>query len=157
MSFGQKNNMKTNKIVRAVLDTNIIVKALISKRPDTAVKKIMLALDEAKFISVISNELLSEIYTVLKYLISDEIAENAIFDHEFKSEKVELGDKSIDNQEFVRDLSDIKVMQTAINGEADFLVTNNIHDFQKYFIAKSGKEGETIKPRKFLNILGISK
>ena len=117
----------------------------------------MSALDKAQFISVVSNELLSEIYTVLKHLIADDIAENAIFDHEFKSEKVELEDKSIECQELVRDLSDIKVMQTAMDGDADFLVTSNIHDFSKYFITNSGKKGETIRPRKFLNILGISK
>lgn len=149
--------MVINNIVKAVLDTNIIVQALISKRPITAAKKIMFAFDEVKFISVVSNELLTEIYTVLKYLISDDIAENAIFDHEFKSEKVELKDILSECQELVRDLSDIKVMQTAIEGEADFLVTNNSHDFSKYFITKSGKKGKVIKPREFLNSLGISK
>ena len=149
--------MKTNKIVRAVLDTNIIVKALISKRPITAAKKIMFAIDEARFISVVSNELLAEIYTVLKYLISDDIAENTIFDLEFKSEKIEIKDILSEIQEFVKDKSDIKVMRTAIEGEADYLVTDNIRDFAKYFITKAGKKAETIKPRKFLNILGISK
>ncbi len=149
--------MEINKIVRTVLDTNIIVKALISKRPITAAKRIMFALDEAKFISVTSNELLSEMYIVLKYLIPDDIAENTIFDLEFNNEKVEVKDKLLEGQELVRDLNDIKVIQTAIEGEADFLVTNNIHDFSKYFITKSGKKGETIKPRKFLNILGIRK
>ena len=53
--------MGRNKIVQVVLDTNIIVKFMISKRPITAAKKIMIALDEAKFISIVSNELLPEI------------------------------------------------------------------------------------------------
>jgi putative PIN family toxin of toxin-antitoxin system len=149
--------MGTNKIVRVILDTNIIVKFMISERPVTAAKKIMFALDEAMFISIVSDELLSEIYNTLKYMIPENIAENAIFDLEFKSTKVEFENGLSTGQELVRDFSDSKVMQTAIEGDADFLVTSNIHDFSKYFITKSGKKGETIRPRKFLNILGISK
>ena len=132
--------MDKNKIVQVVLDTNIIVKFMISKRSITAAKKIMTAIDEAKFISIVSNELLAEIYNTLKYMIPENIAENAIFDLEFKSTKVEIENSFSTEQEFVRDLSDSKVMQTAIEGDANFLVTNNIHNFQNISLQNQVKK-----------------
>ena len=46
MNFGGKSRMAVDKLIRAVIDTNIVIKAMISKRNITAAKKIMFALFE---------------------------------------------------------------------------------------------------------------
>lgn len=142
---------------RVTIDTNIAIKIAISERLQTAPKKIMKALDEGKFISVTSDELLSELRVALGTLIPQEAADDFASDFEMSSEKVELISNSslIDN--LVKDKTDIKVMYTAVDGNADFIVTNNIRDFSKTFSTRNGTIGEVIKPRKFLTILGIKK
>lgn len=140
---------------RATIDTNIAIKIAISERPQTAPKKIMKALDEGKFISVTSDELLSELRVALGTLILQEAADNFTADFEMSSEKVDLITNSSAIIPLVKDKTDMKVMHTAVDGNADFIVTNNIEDFSKKFLTRNGTIGEVIKPRKFLAILGI--
>jgi putative PIN family toxin of toxin-antitoxin system len=140
---------------RVTIDTNIAIKIAISERPQTAPNKIMKALDEGKFISVTSDELLSELRVALGTLIPQEAADNFTADFEMSSEKVDLITDSSTIIPLVKDKTDMKVMQTAIDGNADFIVTDNIRDFSKKFLTRNGTIGEVIKPRKFLAILGI--
>lgn len=74
-----------------------------------------------------------------------------------KRTKIELKSNLKLLESFVYDLTDVKVIQTAIEGNADYLVTDNISDFSKSYTRADGNNGSTIKPRKFLNILGIRK
>lgn len=151
-----KDTLKEEK-KRVTIDTNIAIKIAISDRPQTAPKKIMKALDEGLFISVTSDELLSELRVALGTLIPQEVADNFVSDFEMSSEKVDLISNSSIIIPLVKDKTDIKVMHTAVEGNADFIVTNNIGDFSKNFLTRNGTIGEVIKPRKFLTILGIKK
>lgn len=143
--------------IRAVIDSNIIVKSLISKRNVTAAKKILAALDQNLFESITSDELLTEQRVVLKQMIPKKIAEVAVLNFELKSTKVELESNPKLHESYINDITDIQVIQTAIDGNADYIITDNISDFSKSFIRADGNEGATIKPRIFLNILGIHK
>ena len=69
MNSGGQSSMTRDGTIRAIIDTNIVIKAIISKRQHTAAKKIMAALDEKKYIAVTSDELINELLVVLKTMV----------------------------------------------------------------------------------------
>ena len=54
------------KQIYAVLDTNVLVSALLSSKPDTATVQVLETLLDKKFIPLLSEKILDEYFTVLQ-------------------------------------------------------------------------------------------
>lgn len=112
--------------VRAVIDTNIWVSALLN--PFGFPAKLRKSFENGVFLAVISEPMLAELADVLsrprikdKYGISDSDIENLLILIEERSEHVLLSENIV----ICRDKDDNFVIETAIKGKAEYLITRD--------------------------------
>ena len=112
--------------VKAVVDTNIWVSALLN--PFGFPAKLRKSFEDRVFLAVISEPMLAELANVLsrprikdKYSISDSDIENLLILIEERSEHVLISEDVF----ICRDKDDNFVIETAIKGKAEYLVTRD--------------------------------
>jgi uncharacterized protein len=137
--------------VRAVLDTNVLIRALL--KPSGTVAPVLDNLRQGAFIALYSSDLLQEIIEVLgrprfrtKYRIQSEDVETLIALLVLRGEEV-IPQRKI---EVCRDPKDNKVLEAAVEGRADAIVSGDkdlhvLHPFEGIPV---------LTPRDFLAQLG---
>jgi putative PIN family toxin of toxin-antitoxin system len=113
-------------ILRAVVDTNVLVRALI--RPQGSVGRVLEKLTDRNFTLLYSMPLLDELVDVLgrphlrtKYHLSDEIVKDALRAILLFGEEVVPGRRI----QACRDAKDDMVLEAAVNGGADVIVSTD--------------------------------
>lgn len=125
--------------VFAVIDTNVIVSALLSRNGETPVVKVLQALMDKKITLMVNEEIISEYRNVLNRpkfkfpskLISsilDEITKNGI------------NSQRIHSDEVFSDVKDIVFYEVALSRPGSFLVTGNLKHFPQTPIVVSPRE-----------------
>jgi len=110
--------------MKVVLDTNIFISGIFWKGDPN---KIVLAWKEGKFILVSSMDIISELINVLKDFkirLPDDLLSFWIDSIVKNSEFVKLENKL---KVVMEDPTDDKFLETALNGKADYLVTQDKH------------------------------
>lgn len=130
----------------AVLDTNVIVSALLSSKADAATVQVLQKLFSDSFCPVISKEIMAEYTEVLhrdKFHFSPAIVEDLLFAIEEKAEYVIPASSGA----ILPDMKDLPFYEVVMEKRADdaYLVTGN----QKHFPA----EPFIVTAREFLEIL----
>ena len=130
----------------AVLDTNVIVSALLSSKADAATVQVLQKLFSDSFCPVISKEIMAEYTEVLhraKFHFSPAIVEDLLFAIEEKAEYVIPASTGA----ILPDMKDLPFYEVVMEKRADdaYLVTGN----QKHFPA----EPFIVTAREFLEIL----
>jgi len=118
--------------VRVVLDTTILVRAGAS--PHGLARNLLLTLISAKHPLILSNEMLHELSTVLRYprvMAIHGLPETKIYEFvEFLRESAEIIPLNPVFTAPIRDVNDLIVLQTAVIGEADVICTRDQDFFQ---------------------------
>jgi len=130
----------------AVIDTNVIVSALISKTLDSNPVKIIKAITQEQIIPLFNDEILSEYREVLsraKFGLDSKIIESLI--QTIQVDGISL-DRTIADDEQFPDAQDIVFYEVALSKEDSFLVTGNIKHFpQKAFVITPAQMVEMIE------------
>jgi putative PIN family toxin of toxin-antitoxin system len=136
--------------LRAVVDTNIIVSALI--RPAGAAGILMRRLRKGAFTAVFSPELIDEIAAVLchpkiriKYRTSPKDFEDIAALFALRGDLVTVEERI----RLCRDPKDNFLLETAVSGNADYLVTGD----EDLLSLKKLRQTKILKPAPFLAIL----
>ena len=119
-----------NTYLYAVIDTNILVSARISKNPLTATVKVVANVFHNRIIPVFNEEILSEYYEVLhrpKFKISEEQI-NAILEY---IKKCGVHSERIPFDGDMPDEDDRVFYEVSLSKESSFLVTGNLKHFPK--------------------------
>ena len=118
--------------MRVVLDTTILVRAGAS--PHGLARHLLLAIITAKHPLVLSNEMLHELATVLRYprvMAIHGLPETELYKFiEFLRETAEIIPLNPVFTAPIRDVNDIIVMQTALLGEAEVICTTDRDFFE---------------------------
>lgn len=116
--------------VYAVIDTNVIVSAILSKKHDSATVRVLELLMENKFIPVFNEEIINEYKDVLyrkKFKFpTQKISKvlNKINENGFQVERTS-------SKEIFLDPSDAVFYEVALSKEGSFVVTGNLKHFPK--------------------------
>lgn len=116
--------------IYAVIDTNVIVSALLSRHHDSATVKILDYLYDRVIVPVYNNEIIEEYVAVLKrpkFNFSEETI-CAVIE---AIRKGGIDSKRITSNEQLPDTKDIVFYEVALANESSFLVTGNIKHFPK--------------------------
>ena len=130
----------------AVIDTNVLVSALLSKNDDAATVQVIHKMFLSEFIPLFSGEILSEYHEVLKrkkFGFSETTVNQLISSIEKMGEKVAPSNTG----EILPDMKDLPFYEVVVEKQEDgaFLVTGNMKHFPtKPFI---------VTPRDFLDVL----
>lgn len=123
----------------AVIDTNVIVSAFLTKSIMASPAKVYLALLEGKITLLYNQEILDEYIEVLsrkKFNLSKQDIYNFIsFVKEFG-----IDSERVVSNEFFPDLNDVVFYEVALSREGSFLVTGNLKHFPKNAIVISPAE-----------------
>ena len=117
-------------MIKAVIDTNVIVSAYITKNPEAATSKVWEAVLQCKLTPIFNDEILSEYSEVLhreKFGIPEHLikwALDTIVTNGVRGERV-LSD------EFFPDQKDVVFYEVAMSKEDAYLVTGNTKHFPK--------------------------
>jgi len=117
-------------MIKAVIDTNVIVSAYITKNPEAATSKVWEAVLQCKLTPIYNDEILYEYSEVLhreKFGIPERLikwALDKIFTNGVRGERI-LSD------EFFSDPKDVVFYELAMSKEEAYLVTGNIKHFPK--------------------------
>ena len=132
-------------MIYAVYDTNILVSALISKRPDTAVVVALETLLSGEVTPLYNDEIIKEYQEVLHRLKFHfpEALINGIIGHILKTGV--LSDR-VHTEETFPDPDDVVFYEVALSKEDSFLVTGNTKHFPKTPIV--------VTPQEFLKRIG---
>lgn len=137
--------------VRAVIDTNVIVSALI--RPQGTAGVLWRRLGEGAFTAVFSPELIDEIAAVLghpkiraKYRTIPKDLEDIAALFALRGDLVTCEERI----RICRDPDDDFLLDTAVSGNADYLVTGN----EDLLTLKKFRRTRVVRPAAFLAILG---
>lgn len=131
--------------IYAVIDTNVLVSALLSRHPDTAVVMVVESLFSGQVIPLYDSEIIAEYREVLhreKFGLPEEKVDN-IVDH---IEKTGLLSSRVSSGEVFPDADDVVFYEVAISREGAYLVTGNARHFPK--------SARVVTPGEFLEILG---
>lgn len=124
----------------AVIDTNVIVSALLAKTTDTPPAQVLMHLLNGDFVPVFSSDIILEYLQVLKrkhkYVFEDEYVEDLVW--AIKQRGIELTPAGI--HEGVKDEKDYVFYEVAIAKEETYLVTGNLKHFPQSPIVVSPKE-----------------
>ncbi len=116
--------------IYAVIDTNVIVSALLSRHHDSATVKILDYLYDRVIVPVYNNEIIEEYVAVLKrpkFNFSEETI-CAVIE---AIRKGGIDSKRITSNEQLPDTKDVAFYEVALANEDSFLVTGNIKHFPK--------------------------
>lgn len=116
--------------IYAVIDTNVIISALLSRHSDAATVKVISHLYDRTIIPIYSDEILQEYEAVLrrpKFSFSDETIQ-ATLD---AIRKGGINSKRIANNEHLPDSKDVVFYEVTLSVEDSYLVTGNIKHFPK--------------------------
>ena len=116
--------------IYAVIDTNVIVSALLSRHHDSATVKILDYLYDRVIVPVYNNEIIEEYVAVLKrpkFNFSEETI-CAVIE---AIRKGGIDSERITSHEQLSDPKDIVFYEVALANESSFLVTDNIKHFPK--------------------------
>lgn len=143
-------------MIRAVLDTNVIISGILKE--DSVPGQLLKAfLEENKFLLVTSMEILREIALVLRYPKIQKIhgwSEERIETFLLRFLEVSLLTKDEIKVEVIKDdPEDNKFLSCALEGEADYIVTGDIHLKQ----LKEYKGVKILTPRFFLEEINIDR
>lgn len=143
-------------MIRAVLDTNVIISGILKE--DSVPGQLLKAfLEENKFLLVTSMEILREIALVLRYPKIQKIhgwSEERIETFLLRFLEVSLLTKGEIKVEVIKDdPEDNKFLSCALEGEADYIVTGDIHLKQ----LKEYKGVKILTPRSFLEEINIDR
>lgn len=144
----KKSIMSGTEMQKIILDTNVIISALISSNglPGFIVSDLVL---EKKVQVCISDEIINEYFEVIKrpkfsnykfFLINAELVINYLVEFSTKfspPHKVHL----------IKDESDNKFLELALESKADILITGNTNDFKLDTIGKTS----IVSPTKYWN------
>ena len=131
--------------VYAVFDTNVIVSALISRRPDTAVVLALETLLAGEVIPLYNDEILREYGEVLhreKFHLPDSLIDATLR----QIKKDGIASERINSEESFPDPADVVFYEVALSKADSFLVTGNIRHFPKNPIV--------VTPAEFLKLIG---
>lgn len=136
-------------ICYAVIDTNVLVSALLSSKDDTATVQVLTKMIKGEIIPVYSNVIVKEYREVLsrkKFGFSDEMIEYLLSAVEKYGILVDLSPSGIT----LPDRKDVPFYEVALEKRADdaYLVTGNIKHFPQ--------EPYIVTPRELLDILNNS-
>ena len=124
----------------AVIDTNVIVSALLAKTTDTPPAQVLIHLLNGDFVPVFSDDILIEYLQVLKrkhkYVFEDAYVEELVW--AIKQRGIEMTPTGI--HEGVKDEKDYVFYEVAIAKEDTYLVTGNLKHFPQSPIVVSPKE-----------------
>ena len=131
-------------MIYAVIDTNVIISALLSRHQDTATVKILDHLYDRTIIPVYNDEILEEYADVLqrpKFNFPDNVIKTTL---EAISKGGLNSDRNDSNEEF-SDPKDIVFYEVAMSVEDSYLVTGNLKHFpQKSFVVSPAEMVEII-------------
>ena len=116
--------------IYAVIDTNVIVSALLSRHHDSATVKILDYLYDRVIVPVYNNEIIEEYVAVLKrpkFNFSEETI-SAVIEAIMKGG---IDSRRISSNEQLPDVKDIVFYEVALANEDSFLVTGNTKHFPK--------------------------
>ena len=136
---------KPKKIIRVVLDTNVLISVLLFKGE---LSKIVELWQEGKIVPIISRETFDELRTVLEYpkfsLTAAEI--KSLIEHEVLP-FFEVVNVSKHVQGACRDPGDDKFISCAISANAEFIVTGDkdLSDLKKYQLVRIIQASNFIK------------
>ena len=122
----RENKMK----IYAVIDTNVIISALLSRHQDSATVKILDYLYDRTIVPIYNDEILNEYSVVLrrpKFKFS-EVTINATLE---AIKKGGLRSERISSNENLPDPKDVVFYEVALSVDDSFLVTGNIKHFPK--------------------------
>lgn len=120
----------TNKQIFAVLDTNVLVSALLSKRQDAATVKLINALAQNTFTALYNAEILKEYREVLvrkKFAFDSDVVDgiiNIIQDNGIYTDRTPSP-----SHEYFKDMDDVVFYEVALSKDGAYVVTGNIKDF----------------------------
>ncbi|HEX9731327.1 MAG TPA: putative toxin-antitoxin system toxin component, PIN family [Thermoanaerobaculia bacterium] len=113
--------------LRAVLDTNVIVSAFLSRNPSSPTQELLRRWRDGEFVLVVSEELLREI---IEKLLEKRVDPGRV--REFSmllarlAERVDVAPGAVEPV-IIDDLDDNHVVACAVEGNADYLVTYDPH------------------------------
>lgn len=116
--------------IYAVIDTNVLVSALLSRFKDTSTVQLLQLIIIGDIIPVYNDEILDEYYTVLnrtKFGFSDILIDETL--EVIKRFGINSSRKDIDEK--LPDPKDVVFYEVALSVEDSFLVTGNIKHFPK--------------------------
>jgi putative PIN family toxin of toxin-antitoxin system len=131
-------------MIYAVIDTNVLVSALISKNPESATIKVLRALFSGDFIPLINDDIVAEYMEVLsreKFNLPSDIVDDSV--DFFKRFGVET-----DRTPYVDEMPDEDdrvFYEVSLSVDNSFLVTGNLKHYPM--------EPRVVTPAEFLNIL----
>ncbi len=137
-----------HKILRVVIDTNHIISAILSSRGASAKLIDWMTREDDYFTLLISQHIWDEYRTVANWLIpktKEDEKERILSILRFQSEWI----TPTTRLSVCRDSSDNRFLECAVAGNADYLVTKNIH----HFPPKKSAGVRIVRIRKFLGVL----
>lgn len=132
------------KQIYAVLDTNVLVSALLSGKPDTATVQVLEALLDKKFVPLLSEKVLDEYFTVLqrpKFSFPKDMVQKLLDYIKGTGEMI----TPVPSHKTLPDPTDLPFYEIYLSRNESFLITGNLKHFpQESFI---------VTPKEFLRIL----
>jgi putative PIN family toxin of toxin-antitoxin system len=131
-------------MIYVVIDTNVLVSALISKNPESATIKVMRHLFACDFIPLINDDIISEYEDVLsraKFNLSSDVVSDLLSIFRLFGEEVERTRYN----EKMPDEDDRAFYEVSLSVDGSFLVTGNLKHFPI--------TPRVVTPAEFLNIL----
>ncbi len=141
----RRGEMEGSKVY-AVIDTNVLVSALMSKKSDSSTTKVLDALTASRIIPLYNHDIINEYYDVLfraKFKIETYEAQSII---RFIRQNG-ISSERITSDEYFPDRDDIVFYEVALSREDSFLVTGNKKHFPKNPII--------VSPAEMVEILGL--
>lgn len=117
-------------MIYAVIDTNVIVSALLSRNPDAATVKVFKAVSDRVICPLFNNEIIEEYLDVLcrdKFKIPTQQIKSVIN----RIQEFGIIADRVHSSENFPDLDDIVFYEVALSKEDAFLVTGNTRHFPK--------------------------
>ena len=117
-------------MIYAVIDTNVVVSALLSRYPDSATVQVLKSISRSRICPLYNQEILSEYQDVLhreKFQFPSE-AINSIIN---LVKEIGISTKRIASSEYFPDPKDIVFYEVALSKDGSYLVTGNKKHFPK--------------------------
>jgi len=117
-------------MIYAVIDTNVLVSALLSRHPDAATVRVVSAISKSRLRPMYNNEILSEYREVLsraKFSFPPKAIESIVD----AIQKMGMVSDRIESQESFPDPKDVVFYEVALSKEDAYLVTGNTKHFPK--------------------------